>query len=125
MGDSGDYWNDHRDYERRQREKMVECEGCQRLTFPDSKCVRCGEEDFSRIATALELKEENARLRAQVGEVRNKTIDECFKVTAALCRESAGQVYTRSVLEAHEEAFEALKALKPAQGEDSAVTEGE
>ncbi len=45
MGDSGDYWNDHRDYERRQREKMVECEGCQRLTFPDSKCVRCGEEN--------------------------------------------------------------------------------
>ncbi len=88
-------------------------------------CDEESKEDFSRIATALELKEENARLRAQVGEVRNKTIDECFKVTAALCRESAGQVYTRSVLEAHEEAFEALKALKPAQGEDSAVTEGE
>ena len=54
MGDSGDYWNDHRDYERRQRDKMVECEGCQRLTFPDSKCVRCGEENETRKPTKLD-----------------------------------------------------------------------
>lgn len=41
MGDAGDYWNDHREYRRRQRKKMVECAGCGRLEFPLAPCMRC------------------------------------------------------------------------------------
>lgn len=54
MGEAGDYWRDHRDHKRRQRNKMVECEGaCLSAVVhnphanlpkipPGCKCHRCG-----------------------------------------------------------------------------------
>ena len=68
---------------------------------------------------------ENHKLTTQLAtqaqeleRVRDRTVNACLKIVAALCRATPGQVYSSSILEACEEVFEFIKT-QPASDEEN------